>query len=356
VEWCSEGRDLRPGADGGEDVGLVASDTVGADTLPPTDAGVASGCNLPCAKPPCDLVYTRPTLSSQPVAFAMDDRWIYWTLDEMVPAPGANAGSEAKGKIVRVAKRGGPITTVVDGLFRPGWLALDRGVLYFTTGEPALRRVNDDGSGLAMLATAATIEAPSLDGDGVYFFADQNVVTVSRSGGPIRIIAPRAPTLGGPALAVGEGQVFFTTSENTGRGALLAVPKAGGTPAAIVMTENSTGQIAVRDGRLYWNEGAWVSRGWLRSARTDGGDVRLHYQGFSVGRFWLEADRIYWVGYPFEAMRIMITRLDGNETTEIALGENPGSGQHWIAADDCFVYWSERRSRSSTASIHLLPR
>jgi hypothetical protein len=86
--------------------------------------------------------------SDEPTGIALDDNWVYWTRS------GAWHPSNPNGKVMKVAKSGGPLITLLKTEARPSGIIADTTTLYFLTSEGP-KKVEKAGGGSTQLALAS---------------------------------------------------------------------------------------------------------------------------------------------------------------------------------------------------------
>lgn len=126
------------------------------------------------------------------------------------------SGGPAVGSVRHMAKAGGEVAMIVDGLDHVTSIALDEDRVYFTDAG------SFDGSG-------ATVRSARLDGSGVTTIA--NAVSSS--------------------VAVDAHAVYYTTES-----AIVKVDKASGSSTVVATGVRSPGNLTVRGGNLYWTNAA----------------------------------------------------------------------------------------------------
>ena len=150
------------------------------------------------------------TIVGIPADIAVDEAFVYWTSSVGF----LNGKENHDSSVMRIAKQGGPPTTLADGLAWP--------------------------FGMARTGTRVVF-AHSHDGE---------ILSLSAGGGDLFEVAGGlvAPT----DVAEDGGQIYFTTFDLPG--AVLSVPLGGGAPATIAMGVGAPDQIALGATCVYWTE------------------------------------------------------------------------------------------------------
>ena len=222
---------------------------------------------------------------------ATDDAFVYWT-------------SESPGNVMRVAKTGGAVTTLLAEQPRPTFLAIDDKFVYFATYAKeapggTIARVPKQGGAAEQLASAqpyisglildehdfywvsptglwkqpkaggqATRLSPEkqhltrLTGDGreLFFFVrsvdfDQDFAVghLPKTGGEISKLTP--PAEWNLYLGLSDSHVYFF-QHGSGRGeyALQRVAKSGGTPETVDVGTVPSGHLAISGGNAYFTD------------------------------------------------------------------------------------------------------
>jgi len=182
----------------------------------------------------------------QPGAIALDDRYVYFAVY------GDAAGH---GAIRRVAKAGGAVTTLADGEFVPGSLAVDATRVYWTSNDPdhsssgAIRAVAKDGGQPVSLASGlSSARALTADAANLYFATDKSIVALSKAGG---VPWPLATATCVQASASDATNIYWT--ENCvlfPPQGIFAVSKLGGIP--VVVSTDAPGALGADGAFVYW--------------------------------------------------------------------------------------------------------
>ncbi len=162
-----------------------------------------------------------------------------------------------------VAKSGGAVTTLATSAAGARFVAVYGGRVYWTDGQPALRRVPLGGGAVTDHVTASV-------GNPVHIRVDDQGIFWSRTGGPISVLAHGANTL----FALGSPQTigdfvldgphtFFTDSCGTPCGTIVRAPKDKSPTIFLAQGLPFPSGIATDASFVYWSQAEAAQPGQL---------------------------------------------------------------------------------------------
>jgi hypothetical protein len=170
--------------------------------------------------------------------------------------------------IQRVSKSGGPVTTIAGEQPVVVDVAVDATHVYWIS-YPAigqLWRAPKAGGAAEMLTwMQESPEALVLDDEHVYITTVKDSVTVHivvvpKTGAPEPTVLTSNVHGAPQGIAVDGTHVYYAVSPALeGKGAVFAVPKAGGEPAALTGIQTSPFALAIDDDAVYFTNNAWQS-------------------------------------------------------------------------------------------------
>jgi len=282
--------------------------------------------------PPSSGTITYATRLERASAVAVDNQWVYWTVQ---------GRSSTDGIVMRAPKLGGAVETLASGLNYPNEILVDDDAIYWveflanrlwrlpknggratvrvgaphtfygfamdaahlywadngSVGSSVWRVPKVSGAPEKIAAVGGSANRPVLDATNVYLHVGVDEFTnmissVPKSGGPVTVVADSAF----PPIAVDETSLYLVLGI-LGPGVVNRRPKTGGTPVILAESVAPWGSIAQDDVNLYW--GTYTE---LLGVPKAGGVVRVIAAGQdSVSGIAVDATRIYWTEYGSEA-------------------------------------------------------
>ncbi len=194
------------------------------------------------------------TAPARPDYLAVDDTHVYFT---------TTSKTAEVGQVLRVAKQGGNLDTLLKGYAGLSGLVVDQSFVYFTTPEGLHKVAKTGGSPTMMLAGERKAIRLAGDAQFLYFFSEEStgklgIAKLAKSGGaPTRLTPPAQWTMD---LALSDNAVyFFQETNSTYAGqitvyALRRVPKAGGEVATVDAGEVTSGRLTIAGGDVLFSD------------------------------------------------------------------------------------------------------
>ena len=114
---------------------------------------------------------------------------------------------------------------------------------------------------------------------------------------------------------------------------IMRVPGAGGTPEYFERSEFSVGDMAIKDGALYWTADDGVYRRDLAAAR--GSATKIVDSSSARGPIAVDGNSVYWSGVSGDPIR-KVPRAGGTASDVVT-----GTDALYVASDGTNVYWSD---------------
>lgn len=229
--------------------------------------------------------------------------------DSTVYALTTNDGLEF-GSVWSVSKTGGTPRMLAGNILTPYEIATDANHVYWVSlGTPTdngfladgkLFRVNKDGSGLTTMASNLTVPTSvASDGTNVYF-TESGLSLVSNSrglrsipvnGGQVHALTNDTPTV---SVIVSGSDLYFSIIDVIKGGAVLRVPKSGGSTKTLASGLDAIVHMAVSGDRLYFfNTDDFQSIQWVP---LTGGTPKHAIDGeFAAEEFAVDDCALFWV-------------------------------------------------------------
>jgi sugar lactone lactonase YvrE len=221
----------------------------------------------------------------QPSGIAVAGSSVFWTNQ----ASGTKSGS-----VVKAPVGGGALVTLASGQGAPDAIAVGETDVYWTDigGNNAVMKVPIAGGKPSVLAKATNPWVIAVYGSEVYWTDGDDILSAASSGGTATTLAT------GQAfpfdLAVDATDLYWTNA--SGAGAVLKMPKAGGTPTTLV-ANSGMARLAVDAKSVYFTTpGASSNDGAVVSVPLLGGTTTTLVTGQSTPEaIVLSATSLFWV-------------------------------------------------------------
>jgi hypothetical protein len=313
-------------------------------TSDPNNCGAcARSClGAACISGVCQPV-TLAAVDAGITALAVDLTSVYWTSLNSDGSPGVFKVPLGGGSVVQLSNQ--DVSAQAQGI----GIAVDGTNVYWTddvgTNSSTLRAVPVGGGTTATVASNAP-EGVAVDANNVYWAAGPAtpnsgaIMKMPKSGGtPVALASGLASPLG---IAVNSTSVFWTDFTN---GLIMSVPIAGGAPVTVASNQSRPFAIAADNTSVYWNNDdtspQFTGNGSVMKAPVGGGaPVTLaSAQRISRGAIAIDGQSVYWVASVDNAGssgEIMKVPLGGGAATSIVPS---GAEVYGMAVDRSAVYY-----------------
>jgi sugar lactone lactonase YvrE len=292
---------------------------------------IDDGCGgiLDC---PC-TVETIATVGGTTKAIAVDDTHVYFTVRD----PDGDGD-----KVMKVDKSGGIPAILSSSVNNSYDITVDGSNVYWTNyNNGTVIKVAKTGGPSTTLADDYHAMAITTDGKAVYWtneYSEGRIMKISKGGGVAVTLASNQNRPKG--IAVDGGHVYWA---NWGDGKIMKVVKEGGVISSIASNQNSPGWIAADTTGVYW-----VNRGVMGA--QSGSVKKLPDTTIVEGQNWpnslvIDETHVYWVtsatsvsGYTDGA--VWMAPKNANWTvTPFTIASDQGRPQD-LAVDQTHVYWT----------------
>ena len=286
------------------------------------------------------------------------DRYLYWTDAE-------------DGTLTRLSKSGGVPVVLAAGQPHPGALTLAGGWLYWVTRrmeEGTVVRMPVGGGEVELIADGQDQpKSIAVSGNTVVWtnFGDGLATgTVMRKeiGGRLTTLASKQKQPS--SIAIDAKQIYWTTfgvkkPSYFHDGAMMRIPREGGTKRFVVAGEQSMARSVVLDeGWLYWTTADELehdpSLGGIKRRRKEGGPTQnIVFWTHTTGCIALDRTHVYWLQQFGGAL--FRVRKEGGEPEQILAGN--GDRMLWVedlVVDDRCVYWTARQSAKAGGAVFTM--
>ncbi|MEZ4447877.1 MAG: hypothetical protein R3B09_00270 [Nannocystaceae bacterium] len=306
-------------------------------------AGTSTDTSSSTTEPATTGTTTTGDLPGEPVVLVdncvrcrqlvLDEDHVYFTALGLT-----NADNGVLGK---VAKTGGAVTTLADGLVSPFDLALRDGILYWVDGKRGVvEKVSIDGDAYALVAEGLILPVDvDTDADHVYWVDAGDSMMLNGS-------LARAPLAGGPPETLLDGldspQTIAVVGESVvwvEAGAVRAMPKNGGAVEVLAKDQPLPASLLAEGNQVvYWVNKGMGGTGSIQRVDLMGGAFEPLVSGLTVP--WdlaLDGERVYWTNVE-AGKSILYAPRDGGDP-QIALGDQ--GRPEGIAVDDTHIFWAD---------------
>jgi hypothetical protein len=229
----------------------------------------------------------------------------------------------------------------------PGWTsggAMDATSIYVGNERGIFAYARADGARRVVTETPASIHALAADADALYWFSEDNVLRVAKSGGEPTVVAVDQHAHGDPIVADAEHVYWASWGTRLGAspGMRLWVGSRRQSPRRIAeLGEIGSGDVralAVDEGRIYVGVKDSGSAIWV--VPTSGG-VPAAFCNTATGygivdAFAFDPERVYWIDN--ERKKVFWCAKVGGTPTKLARVTNFGST---MAISGAWVYWGQ---------------
>jgi hypothetical protein len=227
----------------------------------------------------------------------------------------------------------------------PGWTsggAMDADAIYVGNETGIFAYARADGAMRVVTQAPASIHALASDGDALYWFSEQNVMRVQKSGGEPTVVAADQRAHGDPIVADAEHLYWACWGVMSSSGMGLWVGSREAAPRRISelgqIDPNEVRELAIDEGRVYIGlkaRGAAV----LVVAASGGTPAPLDdtTTGFGVvDAFAFDTERVYWIDN--ERKKVFSSDKHGGKKRELA---NVTDFANSMAVAGGYVYWAD---------------
>lgn len=267
-----------------------------------------------------------------PRRLAADATWLYWT-------EGGPLGlTEGFGRIARAPATGGPGETVVSGVSSNSPAFTVSGDLVLVADRARLKRL-PRGGGTVESVAAAGFRAVRVTTDGEYvYWVDAQLGAARRApvgGGPAEDIgAPGTNSGPGGPIQVQGGRVVWAPRLDV----LLSVGSAGGTPSVLASGLRALSDMVADQAMVYWSE---QDSGEILRMPLAGGSPTIVGPGVSGSwqRLAQDGATVYWI----TQRHLRKAPKAGGDYQQLLLfeGEMDALRPASVAVDGQYVYWTE---------------
>jgi hypothetical protein len=266
-------------------------------------------------------------------AIAVDDFYLYWTTE--------------KGDVKRISLDGGHPETIVSGEKVPSQIAIDDDSVYWANQEGAVMRADKSGSTPLMIAQESSLRGLAVDGENVYFTADQAdggaLKRAPKGGGDVTVLVDKQSEPG-PIQRFG-GEIYWANAGvKDGDGEVLRITPSSVDPTSVVAGVSRPNSISVSSLFVYW---ASFGAGTVNIATVDGNNPHAIASDQNLLHTVIGDDfGVYWTG------------LDGTLSAVSTYGGEPAvigvgtEGMVSLATDGTFLYWANAKD----GSIIVMPK
>ncbi|MBI2391590.1 MAG: hypothetical protein HYV09_18525 [Deltaproteobacteria bacterium] len=295
--------------------------------------------------PPVGGVITYATRLQRANAVAIDDRWVYWTVQ-------GRGGPD--GFLMRAPKAGGAVETLADRLRYPNEVLVDDEAIYWVEflANRLWRLAKSGGPPIVRVSSPHTFYGAAMDATHIYW-ADNGslgsaIWRVSKSGGEPERVAALEGSVGRPVLD--GSRVYFHLGVSSEVNNIVSLPKSGGTATTVV--EKAFPPIGVDDTSVYLLLGATgpgVVTKWPKAGGATSPEI-LASDDIPWGSIALDDRHVYWGTYT----ALLAVSKTGGEKRVLMSGQESVSA---VAVDATRIYWTEYGVESApTGAVHSIPK